>query len=524
MTSDNSDDLEKYIFLNALDPAAWAKYMNGCGLRSYQREALRGICDGVTRQEGDRYTVIFPRQSGKNETQAQMESLLLAMYAIEGGTIVKLTPTDKTQGKISRERLKTVLKGSPWLDQRKIRQSADRTEFGKAAVRYMSAQPNAAIVGATADILLEVDEAQMVSPAKFDRDAAPMAASTNAARVFWGTAWDDSTLLARETRASRRDEAEDGKRHAFLTDATVVGNEVPQYAEFVRRQVKNLGREHPVIRTQYFCEEISDLTGMFPPRRLKELRGTHAPQNGPEPDGCYVFLIDIAGSDELTVRERTSGGFGDRRDATALTICEVSRPEKAGEEPVFRTVGRRYYRNLPAEQLKQRLSDEFNHWKPQRAVVDHTGLGCLISDYLSKTFPGICRAVDITAPVKTRMAFGFLALVESGRWLEYQCDEWAVSAESPFDPKKDGFEVLDDPALLRQMFFRELRACRMETSSGGTRAGWGVPEGTRDPATGRYIHDDLVLSAALSVFALEGLPLAGLPEIQIPVPFESLGF
>jgi hypothetical protein len=29
------------------------------------------------------------------------------------------------------------------------------------------------------------------------------------------------------------------------------------------------------------------------------------------------------------------------------------------------------------------------------------------------------------------------------------------------------------------------------------RARWGVPEGTRDPATGELVHDDAVLSAAL---------------------------
>ena len=36
---------------------------------------------------------------------------------------------------------------------------------------------------------------------------------------------------------------------------------------------------------------------------------------------------------------------------------------------------------------------------------------------------------------------------------------------------------------------------------------WGVPEGTRDPGTGRIIHDDLVMSAALSVLDEEDLPL-----------------
>ena len=53
---------------------------------------------------------------------------------------------------------------------------------------------------------------------------------------------------------------------------------------------------------------------------------------------------------------------------------------------------------------------------------------------------------------------------------------------------------------------------------------WGVPEGTRDPMSGRIIHDDLVLSAALSVFAGDDLPFAGMPESVEATPFEPLGF
>ena len=44
-------------------------------------------------------------------------------------------------------------------------------------------------MGATASLLLEVDEAQDVAINKFDKDIDPMADSSNATRIFWGTAW-----------------------------------------------------------------------------------------------------------------------------------------------------------------------------------------------------------------------------------------------------------------------------------------------------------------------------------------------
>ena len=87
-----------------------------------------------------------------------------------------------------------------------VKVKKDEIVYGNTNLRCLSASPNAAIVGATADLMLEVDEAQMVSAEKFDREAAPMAASTNAVQVFWGTAWDDQTLLARETRLAYLDE------------------------------------------------------------------------------------------------------------------------------------------------------------------------------------------------------------------------------------------------------------------------------------------------------------------------------
>jgi hypothetical protein len=67
---------------------------------------------------------------------------------------------------------------------------------------------------------------------------------------------------------------------------------------------------------------------MFTPDRIENMRGSHQPQDGPKPDRCYVFLIDIAGSDELTAQSRRENGFSDRRDATVLTICEVSMPKE----------------------------------------------------------------------------------------------------------------------------------------------------------------------------------------------------
>ena len=502
--------MDYFIFKEELeDPVSRALELNDIRLRSYQADALRNIYKGVQRQRGERFAVTFPRQSGKNETQAQLEAAVMAANLWRGGTIVKILPTEKNQGHVSRNRLEGVLRGDPTAPFKTVKTSKGSTVYGNTRVRYLSASPNSAIVGETADLMLEVDEAQLVPPEKFDRDAAPMAASTNAARVFWGTAWDDRTLLSRETRLALSNGDASGKKQFFLTDAAAVGQEVPAYADFVRHQIESLGREHPTVRTQYFCEEISDLTGMFSGERCEKMRGEHEPQTQPIADHSYVFLIDIAGSDELNTKAKQSIGFSDRRDATVVTICDIIWPEDETERdrgPIWQVVARRYYRNVPSDRLEAMVAREIGIWNPVRVALDHTGLGCMLSDYLCRRFPRICRAYDITARTKTEMAWGFIGMVNSGRWQEHYADDTALPAESSFDPKRDSWEVLDDPVLLQRMFFRELRACKLEPAADPNLVRWGVPDGTRDPGTGRIIHDDLVMSAALAVFNDSDLP------------------
>ena len=62
------------------DPVISALYLNNCRMRSYQADALRTIFDAAVNRRGGRYAVMFPRQSGKNETQAQLEAALMAAF------------------------------------------------------------------------------------------------------------------------------------------------------------------------------------------------------------------------------------------------------------------------------------------------------------------------------------------------------------------------------------------------------------------------------------------------------------
>ena len=104
--------LDFYFGHNLYDPVSGAWTKNNCFLRSYQADALRNIFDAVMSGQGGRFAVMFPRQSGKNETQAQLEAAVMAASQHTGGSIIKIIPTEKNQGKVSTERLTAVLRGT----------------------------------------------------------------------------------------------------------------------------------------------------------------------------------------------------------------------------------------------------------------------------------------------------------------------------------------------------------------------------------------------------------------------------
>jgi len=107
------------------------------------------------------------------------------------------------------------------------------------------------VVGHTADILLEIDESQDVSKDKYTKEFRPMASSTNATTVHYGTTWDDSTLLEEIKQTNLELEKADGIRRHFRFDWQEVARHNPGYRDFVESERARLGEDHPLFRSQY---------------------------------------------------------------------------------------------------------------------------------------------------------------------------------------------------------------------------------------------------------------------------------
>ena len=186
------------------DPERFTRVASGIKLRNYQHGVLNAIFDSVLNQRGLSFVVIFPRQSGKNELQAQLETYLLTLFSNLPVEMIKISPTLEPQALNAMRRLERTVKRNTLTRRIWVKESGSIYRVGEARITFLSAAPESNIVGATASALLEVDEAQDVLCVKYEKDVAPMTASTNATRVFWGTSWTSRTLLAQQLRRAFR--------------------------------------------------------------------------------------------------------------------------------------------------------------------------------------------------------------------------------------------------------------------------------------------------------------------------------
>lgn len=485
-------DLTTTIMDCMRDVCVFSETASGIKLREYQQPVARAIVESVIKKRGYTFVVIFPRQSGKNELQAQIEAYLLTLFSRTPAEIVKISPTWKPQTLNAMRRLERVLKRNVIVRPLWCKEQSYIYRVGEARLFFLSGSPTANVVGATASTLLECDEAQDVDIEKWDKEIAPMAASANATRVFWGTAWTSNTLLAREKRLALQAQEQDGVRRVFQLTANDVSMEVPSYGKFVAAEVARHGRSNPYIRTQYFSEEIDGASGMFPEERLALMQGAHPPAAAPRPGGIYAFSIDVGGEDFSSAG---SGGTADaQHDSTAITVFEVDFSGIDDElqlGPRFKTVYRKQWAGLSHVSVFRQAAALAQLWNPQRIIVDATGVGEGLASLLLKTYGTVVVPFKFTQASKSDLGWKFIAMVESGRFQEYQPPPPTQNAESD---RQQG-----DLAAMQNLFYEQCRRAAFEVLPGpGKTCRWGVPDAARSEITGAPLHDDLLLSAALA--------------------------
>jgi len=456
-------------------------------LREYQLAPAQAILDSILHSKGLSFAIVFSRQAGKNELSAQLEAYLLNLFQRQGGYMVKAAPTYRPQLVNSKLRLEEVL-DNDWNRGKVRTREGYMTFLGRAAVVFLSADPEASVVGATASILLECDEAQDVDEDKWEIDFTPMAASTNATRVYYGTAWTSKTMLAKLVRQLRREEEADGQRRVFMVDWEDVAKEVPAYGEHVRKEIARKGRHHPLIKTQYYLEEIDAEGRMFDDRRQALMLGDHLRVGAPEPDKVYAATLDVAGEDEEKTGDELRTAKP-RKDLTVATVFEVDLStlrDPLLAAPSYRVVDVLSDVGTKHTLLYGKLRGCFGLWQVRWIVADASGVGAGLVSFLSarQAFGAKVIPFQFSPPKrKSDLGWDFLTVVETGRFKMFR----------------------DDGSEDWREFWRQVEECRYEVSEGEEkRMKWGVVEAA--------VHDDRVISAAL---------VAELDKVKWAVPGKS---
>ena len=465
-------------------------------LYPYQVEVGNAILKSILLEKGLTFSVMFARQMGKNELSAVLEAYLL-VYMSEGN-IIKAAPTFKPQIITSRMRLLSVLDKSelskrvwhsygymiglaPKPNQRK-------NQVGPRVI-FLSAEPEANIVGATASILLEVDEAQDIDPDKFDRDLRPMASTNNTTTVLYGTARTEQTLLARVKANNLELEARDGIRRHFEYDWQHLAAIQPRYKTFVENEIERMGLEHTTIRTQYRLLPITGAGYLLTQEQRLLLQGTHPWQDDPqEDDGCYYIAgMDVGGEARLHEGQGTQNKT-QAHDSTVITIARVTSSEL--NLPMLEVVKQVQWTGKPyLEQYAETIA-LCEHWNIRLLVIDRTGLGEVMTSLLaSKLGEDRLLPFHFTRPAKSKLTYQLLSVIKSGRLRLYTSDQ--------------------EHAAIYDECWQQLTLARYHQLSEH------MLNMYVDPSDG---HDDFLISLALCCEALRNWSTASSRSYMIPPP------
>ena len=389
-------------------------------LRPYQKEIAAAVLDSVFGRRGLTFSVEIARQGGKNEVSAQLELLLLTLFITESQNLIKCSPTFQPQAAISMTRLKERLDDAGyagiWDSERGY-----IIRLGWARAIFLSADESANVVGNTAHILLEIDEAQDVSKEKYTKDFKPMGATTNVTTVLYGTTWDDSTLLEEIKQTNLEREKKDGVRRHFRYDWQEVAKYNPDYLAYVEAEKQRLGENHPLFLTQYCLLPLRDGGGFFSAQQKAQLQGSHARKHSAVRGKIYVAGIDLAGEAE-EVDDAQLRSLKPRRDSTVITIGELdySMFDEIQKQPGIKIVEHYRRTGVKHTELYPQLVDILkNVWKCKRIVVDATGIGQPVASFLKQAIGSHVMPFTFTAPSKSELGFNLMAAVNSGRLKMY---------------------------------------------------------------------------------------------------------
>jgi hypothetical protein len=386
------------------DPEFHREHIVGKPLFWPQVVVAKAIERAMAAREAETICVRSSRQTMKNEVSGLIEARALVRHQHVGGSIVKTAPTYEPQVTTSKHRLEERTAEDPLVEGKIRWREGNIAQYGNAKVQFLSLDKKARIEGATASLLLEVDEAHLTDEKSFEDKAGPMPGFWAAPKVLWGVAGAKQDMLYRRMSHQLGGPPSAGiiqEKNVFQFPASLWCELNPRWAKTYENTRAYLGRDHPTILTQYELIDVDSLGGYLAAAQQARLAGgDHEVLPGPragksDEDLEYAAVIDIAGEDEVEELDPLEMSDG-KRDSTSCWVVEMDWKKAVRDFPLCRLVGahwwvgKRFARDpisgLPGQQ--EILAETLRRWNVARYVVDARGLGAQIAAYLVARIPG----------------------------------------------------------------------------------------------------------------------------------------
>jgi len=381
-----------------------------------QERIIRRVERAVNARAGEVIVVRMARQTGKNETEAQIEDRLLNAWAgIPGSTWIRLAPTAVPQLFNSKNRLQKFTDADPFI-RRRVKRSGHVVRCGNAQVQFLSAAKSASIVGATASLGVSLDEGHKIDAGKYEEDIAPFTASTNAPTVMWGVGACKLDLLY-----EYRELALDSDR-LLEFPASVWCDLSPAYAAHYAARVAKLGADHPVLLTQYDLVDVEALGAYLNDRQRASLfSGEHPRLEQPRPGMSYGIVVDIGGESERDMTDEEVRLEEPERDSLVAWVLEWDRTAPSQPYPEVRVVAGAWWTGRPHMSVLPDLRYLARHWHVISGAVDARGVGEAVAMALSKEIPAIVAYKASTETV-SEDCYDLLARLNTGRVRFWKAD------------------------------------------------------------------------------------------------------
>jgi hypothetical protein len=406
-----------------------------------QIEIIETIEKHIALKSAKTIVVRSARQTTKNESDAMLCDRMLHIFKEEGGTYIRTAPTYKPQIVNSKRRVKAFLNKDSVLKNKWKTAEGYIYEYGNAEIQFLSTGKEANVEGATASILLSIDEAHKVDKGKYEEAFGPMTASTAAPVAMWGVAACKQDLLFEYLQKN----LEVNPDCVLQYSASIWCELRPAYARHYAERQKTLGADHPVILTQYDLIDVDAIGGFFKPHHITNLLDSqHQQYDSPKTGKEYYVTIDIAGEDEQEELDPLKKSEG-QRDSTVCLVWEVDWEKEVNGFPlcmlvnIYWWVGKAFADKGGWPGQQSILLKLLQTWNPHNAVVDSRGIGEQIAKFLDDNY-GV-EAYAGSPKSVSEDCYGLLAMINNDRVKVYRDNASPERAEIERQLKNTAYEI-----------------------------------------------------------------------------------